>query len=361
MFEKQRILGLLLASGLLASCGGGSSGSSTAPAGAGPTTTASTPDANSAATPPVTPAATPSTGTTTPASTPTIADRQFNGYFEMVADQVLYIRTNRVLYHPVPFPQFESDSGIVDVASGSTQAPPLNIDIVTSGCTIAKDGMCGIQPPAAAPVAPIAAFGLRVDKFIHPLAQGQDTANQSVTGRIAVDLTERADSPGIGTGEAPEIMRFVIDGVKMTTDESGKLASVEMQSGATIHVYGRTASGAEVRDDIPAPAGTVRLLPVSQIPDNNGDTGSVVILLDLETGFSQATPALAALKNIAGHFSMNVTLSMVPKIVRPAAAATADYPGVDLKELVGKPITVNTQPAVAGGGIVGNAWIRMFP
>lgn len=277
----------------------------------------------------------------------------------MVADQVLYIRTNRVLYHPVAFPEFESDSGIVDIASGSTQAPPVSIDI--SGCNLAKDGMCGVQPPAAAPDAPIAAFGIRIAKNVQPLTPGQVVANQIVTGRIAFDLTERADSPGIATGEVPEIMRFVIDKVQMSTDANGQLASVQMLDGAQIHVYGRNAAGVEIQDDIPAPAGTVRLLPVSQIPDSAGDTSSVVLLMDLETGFSQADPKLASLAKLAGHFAMNVTLTVVPRIERPAQAATADYPAVDLKELVGKTITVNNQPPVNGAGIVGNAWIRMFP
>jgi hypothetical protein len=383
MFQQKRILLMLIASGLLASCGGGGSSEDTAATSAGSTgttgtttTTASAPVGTTAGTSsgptptatggqtatPGTTSASGSTDTSSPGSAPgpvAAADPQFNGYFEMVADQVLYIRTNRVLYHPVPFPQFESDSGLVDVASGSTQAPPVSIDI--SGCNLAKDGMCGVQPPAAAPDAPIAAFGLRINKFLKPLTTAQSIVNQSVTGRIAFDLTERTDSPGIAAGEVPEIMRFVIDNVKMSTDENGQISSVEMGEGAQIHVYGRNAAGVEIQDDIPAPAGTVRLLPVSQIPDSATDNSSVVLLMDLETGFSQADAKLASLAKLAGHFAMRLTLSFVPKIVRPAAPATADYPGVDEKELVGQSIVVNNQPPVTGAGIVGNTWIRMFP
>lgn len=378
MFQQKRILLMLIASGLLASCGGGGSSGGTAATSAGSTgtigttgtsaTSASAPVGTTAtagtdqtSTPGTTPASG-STGTSTPGTTPgpvAAADPQFNGYFEMVADQVLYIRTNRVLYHPVPFPQFESDSGLVDVASGSTQAPPVSIDI--SGCNLAKDGMCGVQPPAAAPDAPIAAFGLRINKFLKPLTTTQSIANQSVTGRIAFDLTERTDSPGIAASEVPEIMRFVIDNVKISTDENGQIASVEMGEGAQIHVYGRNAAGVEIQDDIPAPAGTVRLLPVSQIPDSATDNSSVVLLMDLETGFSQADTKLASLAKLSGHFAMRLTLSFVPKIVRPAAPATADYPGVDEKELVGQSIVVNNQTPVTGAGIIGNTWIRMFP
>jgi len=348
---------VLLTSGLLASCGGGSSNSGNA---AAPTTTTSAPTNSSGSSQP-TPAAVSPPPTSNPVTTSSAAatDPKLNGYLEMVGDQILYIRTNRVLYHPVAFPEFESDRGIVDVASGSPLPPPL--DINTTGCTLAKDGSCGIQPPAAAPAAPIAAFGIRISKFVQPSTPGQAVGNQTVIGRIAFDLTERNDSPGIGANEVPEIMRFVIDNVRMSTDQNGELVSVQMQDGAQIHVYGRTAAGVEIQDDIPAPNGTVRLLPLSKVPDNNGDTGSVILLLDLETGFSQADQKLNALAKIAGHFSMHVTLSQIQKIVRPAASATADYPAVERKELIGQQIVVNNQPPVNGAGIVGNAWIRMYP
>ena len=374
MFQKKRILLMLFASGVLVSCGGGgSSGGAVVPSGStgttGATAAASTPN-NSATpaptTPPVptasTPAAptpAPSPGSTTPPAT--AIDPQFNGYLEMVADQIIYLRTNRVLYHPVPFPQFESDSGLVDIASGSTAPPPVNIDTVSFGCNVAKDGTCGVQPPAAAHLAQIAHIPLSVDNLVNKLKPASKNANQTIVTRIAFDLTERADSPGIAASEVPEIMRFVIDKVAITTDADGKLANVQMQDGAQVHVYGRTAAGVEVQDDIPAPAGTVRLMPESQFPDSNGDTSSIVLLVDLENAFSKASQKLDPLKNLAGHFAMNVTLTAVPKIVRPAQAASADYPAVDLKELVGKAIVVNNQPPVNGAGIVGNAWIRMFP
>lgn len=356
MFEKKRILFMLLTPGLLLSCGGGdTSNNATAPAtvtGA-PSVAASTPSNNPSSPQPA----------SNPVSTSvaTAIDQQLNGYLEMVGDQILYIRTNRVLYHPIAFPEFESNRGIVDVASGSPMPPPLNIDTVSTGCTVAKDGKCGIQPPAAAPVAPIAAFGIRIDKFVKPATPGQTVGNQTVIGRVAIDLTERTDSSGIGANEVPEIMRFVIDNVKMSTDENGQLVSVQMQDEAKIHVYGRNAAGIVVQDDISAPPGTVRLMSMSLVPDNNGDTSSVILLLDLETGFSKADSKLAILENIAGHFSMRVTFSSIQKIVRPAAPATADYPAVEHKDLVGQQIVVNDQPPVNGAGIVGNAWIRMYP
>lgn len=363
MFQKKKILFMLLIPGLLMSCGGDdTANSAAAPAGVtgAPAAATSTSSNGSGSSPSV-----PNASNTSPAASPVNAnsvvavDQQLNGYLEMVGDQILYIRTNRVLYHPVAFPEFESDRGIVDVASGSLAAPPIDINI--GGCNVAKDGKCGIQPPAAAPAAPIAAFGIRISKFVQPSTPGQTVGNQTVIGRIALDLTERTNSPGIGANEVPEIMRFVIDNVKLSINANGELVSVQMQEGAKIHVYGRNADGSEVQDDIPAPDGTVRLMPISLVPDSNGDTSSVILLLDLETGFSKADAKLAVLKNIAGHFSMNLTLSSLQKIVRPAASAAADYPAVEQKDLIGQQIVVNNQPPVTGAGIVGNAWIRMYP
>jgi len=169
-------------------------------------------------------------------------------------------------------------------------------------------------------------------------------------GRIAVDLTERIDSPGIVGGQVAEIMRFVIDKVEMTTDENGALVNARLQDGAQMHVYGRNAAGVEVREAFPAPSNTVRLQPLSEIPDRNGDTTSVILFMDLEAGFSRAGTRLAALENIAGQFSMRMTISHVSKLVRKATGT----------DLVGDTLTVNTQPPVSGAGFRGNAWIRMY-
>ncbi|HZW13428.1 MAG TPA: hypothetical protein VFF81_09590 [Noviherbaspirillum sp.] len=355
MIRKKNTLSLIVASALVAACGGGGGGgtpTATDNAGTPPANTTPTPTGN---TPPGTP---PSDPVPTP-----VADQRFNGHMEMVANQLLYIRANRVIYLPVHMSLFEGSTGIVDVASGSAVAflPNLPAEAAAAGCSIAVDGTCGVQPSAAAPAAPIAAFGIRVGSHILPSVAGQRVGNQTVVGRIAFDLTEQPGTPGVGAGQVPEIMRFVIDNVEMATDQNGQLTTVRMRDGAQIHVYGRSASGAEVRESIPAPAGTVRLLPLSQIPDGYGDTTSTILFMDLETGFSQAGNKLAALQGIAGHFTMNVTLSHVEKIVRPAAAATPEFPAVTAKDLVGQSITVNSQPPVTGAGISGSAWIRMYP
>lgn len=280
----------------------------------------------------------------------------------MVSNQIVYIRTNRYLYLPVTLTNFESATGIVDLASGSRVAtiPNLQADAFADGCTIQIDGTCGIQPSAIAPAAPIAGFGIRIGTHLLPNAIGGNVGNQSVVGRIAFDLTERDTSPGLG-GNPPEIMRFVIDNVEMATDPNGMLNTVRLREGARIHVYGRNAAGVEVRESIPASARTVRLLPLIEIPDGMGDTTSTILYMDLEAGFSQAGERLSALINIAGHFNMNVTISTVDRIERPAAADYPGFPAVPLRDLVGRTITVNTQAPVTGGGISGSAWIRMYP
>lgn len=296
-----------------------------------------------------------------PSSAPSApADQLLAGYLTMVANSVVFIRTDRVIYLPVSLTEFESGTGIAGVASGSATAH-VDIDVDGAHCNPAIDGLCGIQPPAPAPAAPLAAFGIRISRYVQPSTPGQAIWNQTVVGRIAVDLTERPGSPGILANEAAEIMRFVIDAVELSTDENGILVSAKVRDGAQIHVYGRNAAGVEVRENISAPAGTIRLLPLSQVPDNGGDTGSVILLLDLETGFSQAGQKLAALQNIAGQFSMHVTLSSIADIVRPAAPAANGFPALEREDLAGQQITVNEQPPVSGAGVNGNVWIRSYP
>lgn len=382
MFQTKRIMSLLAASALVAACGGGGDGtvaaSGTATADTGSTPAITPPATSTPSTPAQTttpPAATGTTttgetgsGTATPgtttATTPVpAADQRFNGHMELVSNQILYLRANRILYLPVTLNTFEGATGIVDIASGSPVAnyPNLAAEAAASGCTIAIDGTCAIQPPAVAPAAPIAAFGIRIGTHVLPGAAGAQVGAQTVIGRIAFDLTERAGSAGIGGGEVAEIMRFVIDNVEMITDQGGRITTARVRDGAQIHVYGRNAAGVEVRESIPAPAGTVRLMPLTEIPDGYGDTSSMILFMDLETGFSRAGDRLAALQRIAGHFTMHVTLSAVDKIVRPAAVATPGFPAVPLKDLIGQSITVNTQAPVIGGGISGSAWIRAYP
>lgn len=366
MIEKKKLLFSLAASALVAACGGSDTSSTAAGSAASSVADASAAGvtgSNQVARPAETTAATPAANdiaSTPSATTPAPVDQPLAGYLTVEANQVVFIRRDRVIYLPVNMTVFESDTGVTSIASGSSAAH-VDIDIVGANCNPAIDGRCGIQPSAVAPAAPLAAFGIRVLTLVEPSVPEQAVGNQTVVGRIAVDLTERPNSDGVPANEMPEIMRFVIDQVEISTGPSGQIVSARVQDGAQIHVYGRNAAGIEVRQDIPAPAGTVRLLPLSQIPDNHGDTGSVVLLLDLEAGFSQAGQTLAALENIAGQFSMHVTLSSVQRMLRPAARATSEFPALQQKDLVGQPVTVNDQPPVSGAGVNGNVWIRMYP
>jgi hypothetical protein len=388
MFEKTRISVLIAAAMLVTACGGGggdnsdnqagSTGGSTTAAGAPvanagstatntgvPTGNASTPAGNGSAptgdssTPSTngsapsgngstsgTPATNPGTSVpSTPASggTSTSADQRLVGYLSTVADQLVYIPTNRSIYNAFTLSQFESSTGLYDVASGSKT-------VNTSAA---------VPAPVAAPAAPIAAFGVRVDKIIQRSTEGQTIGNQTVVGRIAFDLTERAGSAGILPNEVAENMKFVIDGVELSTDVNGELVSARVRDGAQMHVYGRNAAGVEVKADVAVPANAVRLLQMSEVLDG-WDYMSVTLLVDLEAAFSQAGQALTALENIAGQFSMQLTMSPA-QLVRPAVPATANSPAQEKKELVGQPITVNTQPTVSGSGVSGTAWIRMYP
>ncbi|SNT18860.1 hypothetical protein SAMN06265795_11668 [Noviherbaspirillum humi] len=342
MLEKKKIAVLVAAAMLVAACGGGGGdGSSSTTAvntsatgnrtatdttGSGTTTTGTGSGTSTGG----------STGSGTAASPAT--DQQLAGYLALVAEQLVYIKRDRSIYFPVGLTDFEGATGMYDFASGS------------------KDGDATAPVPASAiaPAAPLAAFGFRVEKVVQRTSASQAVANQTVVGRVAFELTELPGSQGIGAGEVAESMKFVIDKVELQSDANGELTSARALDGAQLYVYGRNAAGVEVRETLPVPAGSVRLLPLWQLLDHEGDTTSIVLLVDLENAFSQAGSKLAALENIAGHFSMQATLSSVP-LVRPATATVAQ------RNLVGQSITVNSQPAVSGGGVSGSAWVRMYP
>lgn len=327
MFKKNQIVSLLAAAMLATACGGGSSSPSTGSAQVQTTTATNVgtaPAGNTVAAP---------------------ADQQLAGYLALVASQMPYIRTSREYYNAVSLAQIESREGMLDFASGSKGG----------------DENTGIPPSAIAPAAPIAAIGYRVEKMIRPATDGQNVSGQTVVGRAAFSLTERADSPGIGANEAPEIMRFVIDGVELKSDARGELIAASVKEGAQMHVYGRNAASGEIRASIPVPANAVRLMPVDPyVLDHYGDTTSVVLLFDLEAAFSQAGTRFASLENIAGHFTINMTMS-VARLIRPAADANIWDAAVERRDLAGQAITVNDRPAVTGGGISGNAWVRSWP
>jgi hypothetical protein len=374
LFKKNKIMLLLASAALITGCGGGGDGDSTVTAGGSGTGTGSVatsgnngvggtgsassatapgsaaggstapPSADSGSTPAVNnPPATP------PANNPadsgvTVAEPKLAGYLSIVANQLVYIKTDRSIYHAVPLHQFESTKGMFDAAAGSREANPPGY----------------VAPPAAAPAAPIAAFGLRVNRFVQRSTDTQAVANQTIVGRVALSLSERGDSPGLLANEAPESMQLVIDKVELSVDQRGELISVRALEGAQMVIEGRSAAGVDVRETIPVPAAAVRLLPMTEVLDHYGDDSSVVLLMDLESAFSQAGRRLAALEQLSGHFAMRFTMTHA-QIIRPSAAATDESPALERKELVGQAITVAGRQAVNGAGISGNAWVRLYP
>lgn len=263
------------------------------------------------------------------------------GHLGLVASQLVYVKADRSIYFPVFLSQFEGNVGMYDAASGERST----------------DSTAEVPPRAVAPAAPLAAFGFRIEKFVQRSSPTQDIANQNVVGRIAFEFVERSGTQGIAANEVGEVMRFVIDRVQLTSDQNGEIVSARVLDGAQMHLYGRSNANSEVRESFSVPADTVRLLPMWQVLDHEGDNTSVVLLVELERAFSQAGQRLVAFENMRGHFDINVTMTM-SQLVRPA---TTGSNAVEYRDLVGQPITVNSQPVVNGGGVSGKTWIRMYP
>lgn len=347
MIGTKKLAGMLTIAALLAACGGGGGGDDggTLPtAGTGAPSSGGSPTTGGSTTTP------PGDTNQNPGNQPPdntggeqVNDTRLAGNLSIVANQLVFLKADRSIYNAIQLETFETGDGLLDAAAGSTgtetpPAPPAT----------------WVTPSATAPVAPIAALGLRIDRFVQATTEEPSVGGQTAVGRLALKLVERADSREIAAGQVAEQLSFVLDGVELSTADTGELTGVRVRDGAQIHVYGVTANGNEIRESLPASAQSVRLLPVSEVLDNYGDTSSTVLLLDLEHAFAQAGTRLAGLESISGHFDMDLTLSAA-KIVRPAEGA------LERRELTGKSITVNTQPAVTGTGISGTAWIRSYP
>lgn len=340
MFREKRISLLLAAILAIAGCGGGGGDNSATSTDRGTIGNSGDPgtDAGNDS----------DTSDNEPDSTP---EPQLSGRMTLVANQMPYIDSDRdrfpTEYNAVDLGNFETTIGLYGVASGTS------------------DGAVGTGFPATAPApaAPVARFGFRVSKVVSPIADGPSVNEETVIGRIAFSFSERDDSPNMQPTQN-ERMSFVIDGVQITTKRNVQTGSVELDSvqllaDSRMHLYGRNAAGTVVEQTIPVQANAVRLEPVSNIIDDYGDDSSVILMVDLEAAFAQGVEQLAALNNMAGHFSMDVTMSFA-QLVRPSGSADN---GTTLPErtLVGKSVTVNNQPTVNGAGISGNIWIRAFP
>jgi len=344
MFEKKKLVSLL-AVALLAACGGGGGDDTNNLAASGDGTRVSSGSQNGpeASSSPQSPAgdAVPPPGdlsSVPPAPAPVAADQRLQGELAMVGNQLVYIKADRPdVYWATSLADFEGQPGMHDIASGSTGNEPNAV----------------MMPSALAPAAPIAAFGFRVDKVVQATADTPTVGGQTAVGRVAFNLTEISGSAGIGANEVAEQMRFVIDQVALSTNAQGEL-SARVLDGAQMHVEGRNAAGVAVSASIPVPADAVRMQDMAQVLDVEGDTSSVVLMIDLEKAFSQAGTQLAALENIKGHFAMQVTLSSAQMAGTQGTPATP-------RPLLGAPVTVGSQPAVTGAGISGSVWIRAYP
>lgn len=344
MLGTKKIAGLLTVAALLAACGGGGGGGgddTNLPASGGgtPTTGGSPTTGGDSNQPPADNNQNPGTQEPDNSGGEQAADTKLAGHLSIVGNQLVFLKADRSIYNAISLESFETGDGLLDAAAGSTGTETGTV----------------VQPSATAPAAPIAALGFRIDRFVQPTTEEPNVGGQTAVGRLALNLVEVEGSLRIGPGEVAEQMSFVLDGVELTTSAEGELTGVRVKDGAQIHVFGRTAAGNEIRESLPAAAQSVRLLSMSEVLDNYGDTSSTVLLFDLEQAFAQAGSRLAGLELLSGYFSMDLTLSAAT-IVRPANSE-----GLTERVLAGKPITVNGQPAVEGAGISGTTWIRAYP
>jgi hypothetical protein len=343
MFDKRKISILLAAAMLVAGCGGGGGGNNTPNTGGDGTTNPNTggdnpPDNSGGDNNPV-----PST------------DQRLNGYLEIGANQVVFIPGDRKLmygfaYNAGPIEYFEGK----DFSGGEADT---NLNIAPGGTEQdLADPAVEIKPSVLAPAAPIASFGFRVKNEMYSNAGVLQTGVQNAVGRVAFEFVERSST----AGARAERMTFIIDKVELGTNANGTLVTARAQPGAQLYVSGTNANGDTVNETIPVAENSVRLMPLTQVADHNGDTSAQVLQIDLEQAFSQAGQKLVALHNLRGEFDMHVTLSSLEKMVRPYKPVTID-PEWTLRDLVGKTIEMNGHAPVSGAGLSGRVLVRTPP
>lgn len=340
MVFRKKLLLLLASAALLSACGGGGGGGKDPVVGGvgdGVSGGGGTPTE-------------PGSGTVIPAT-----DQKLNGYLQIGGNAVIYIPGDRELLYDEyaynatyiePFEtgrMFTGEEVYTDIAAGLTEQERSNPALE-------------IRPEVAAPAAPIASFGFRVVNEVQSEAGGIQTGAQTVVGRIAFDFVERSTT----AAGSPERMTFIIDKVELGTNTAGRLITARALGDAQVYVSGVNAAGTAVNAAFPAAVNSVRLMPLSYVLDNYGDTSAQVLLIDLEQAFSQAGERLAALHNVRGDFDMHVTLSSL-KMVRPEKIRTDPNdpdPAWPRRDLVGKTIEMTGHTPVAGAGVSGRVWVR---
>ena len=274
-------------------------------------------------------------------------DQQLRGHLSVVGNQVVFIKGDRSSpwpgepepYNGATLNYFE-ESGL-RIASGGTEA-----DLTKQ-----------VPPSTLAPAAPIASFGIRIStSVLNDETDRPETGAQKVIGRVAMNFVEVASAGGVSAGQQPERVTFMIDKVELETNDQGRLISAKALEGAKLFFTGEAANGTAETTDFPVPPDSVRLMPLTQLIDNYGDTSSHILLVDLEQAFSQAGSELSAFHNLDGQFHMQLTFSSA-KIIRPS------HPNPEeghrpRRELVGQPIQLPGHTVVNGGGLSGLVLIR---
>ncbi len=285
-----------------------------------------------------------------PVTPVTATDPQLRGHLSVVGNQVVFINRNRTPgwpgaaepYNGATIKYFE-ETGL-HIASGGTEA----------------DRSKQVPPSIIAPAAPIASFGIRIGTgVLNDETDQSETGAQKVIGRVAMNFTEVASAGGVPAGQQPERVTFIIDRVELETNDQGRLISAKALEDATLFFAGESYNGTTVTTDFPVPADSVRLMPVTQLIDNYGDTSSHILLVDLEQAFSQAGSELAAFHNLDGQFTMDLTFSSA-RIIRPAHADADEGPR-PRRDLLGQAIQLPGHAAVNGGGLSGLVSIYRSP
>ena len=211
-------------------------------------------------------------------------------------------------------------------------------------------GIYGQAQGSADNGAPFQTFGLRLNNTVLG-----DAGAEGATGRLAISLEEQAGT--VGEGEQAEVVEIMMTGVTLEANEAGTL-SASVAEGATMYVYGRTATGEIINNiAVDVPTNAIRVVPITEAPGGAEQTGDDVgLLFDLESAFAAAegdnAAALSQLSTLSGRFDMNFALSTADIHLQGSDEALAD-------QTIG--VTNNDLEPVVGSGAPGNIWIGMDP
>lgn len=158
-----------------------------------------------------------------------------------------------------------------------------------------------MPPSTIAPAVPIAGFGLRIStSVLNDETDLPEAGAQKVVGRVAMSFAEVASAGGVSAGQQTERVTFIIDKVEPEANEQGRLISAKALDNTRLFFTVTSVDGTTVSADYSVRADAVRLMPLTRLIDNYGDTSSHILLVDLEQAFSQAGNEFAAFHNLDG-------------------------------------------------------------